>query len=235
MTSSISQWKGIGRSTLVICVLTGFVAVGLSETAFAQRLKGKLADGKYTSPRSLFTVPAPKASNWAGVAFTIQEETETGDRNYDTVAFYVKDFGEVLLASVRRIPQVALDNMAKDDPQNVVKNLANKALGDWRQNLTEEPAVVEEDLVSTPYGQAALRIYKVVKGSLLQRTVGGSGKGPESFDVLIAVIVAKRNDHMISAIAENDANPLEKDRLRAKLQEFFGGVMVPEAPRFDKR
>jgi hypothetical protein len=235
MILSMSQWKSVARSPLVISVVTGFVAGGLSETAFAQRLKGRLADGKYTSPRSLFTVPVPKASNWAGVAFTIQEATETGDRNYDTVVFYVKDFGEVLLASVRRIPQVALDNMAKDDPQNVVKNLADKALDDWRQNLTEEPTVVEEDLVSTPYGQAAVRIYKVVKGSLLQRTVGGSGKGPESFDVLIAVIAAKRNDHMISAIAENDANALEKDRLRARLQQFFGGMVVPEAPRFDKR
>jgi hypothetical protein len=50
---------------------------------------------------------------------------ETGDRNFDTVAFYVKDFGEVLLASVRRIPRIALDNMAKDDPGVVVTNLAD--------------------------------------------------------------------------------------------------------------
>ena len=40
---------------------------------------------------------------------------------------------------------------------------------------------------------------------------------------------------MICSIAENDAYPLEKDRLRARLQEFFGSVVVPETPRFEKK
>ena len=254
MISRISRCPRVARSSLLIAVVTGFVAVGSSEAVFGQRLKGKLADGTYTSPRGLFSAQVPKATNWAGVAFAIQEETETGVKNYDMVAFYVKDFGEVLLTSVRRIPEVALANMAKDDPENVVKNLANKALGDWRQNLTEEPDVVEEDLVSTPYGQAAIRIYKVAKGSLLQKKVGQIGStpvetlmpppgfrldvsrtGPDSFDVLIAVIAAKRGEQMISAIAEDDAHPLEKDQLRARLQVFFGGVVVPQAPQFDAR
>ena len=254
MISTILQRTTVARSSLIIALITGLVAVGISKDVSAQRLKGKLADGTYTSPRGLFSVQVPKASNWAGVAFAIQEETETGDKNYDMVAFYVKDFGEVLLASVRRIPSAALENMAKDDPENVVKNLTNKALGDWRQNLAEEPDVVEEDLISTPYGQAAIRIYKVAKGSLLQKKVGNIGSTPvetltstpgdqldvsrnwpDSFDVLIAVIAAKRDDHMISAIAEDDAHPLETNQLKTKLREFFGSVMVPQTPRFDMR
>lgn len=231
MIGSVSQWRPVMRSILIACFVTGIAALGISESALAQRLKGTLRDGQYISPRNLFSVPVPKASNWAGVPFTIQEESETGDRNYDTVAFYVKDFGELLLVSVRRIPQIALDDMARDDPQNVSRNLASKALSDWRQNLTEVPDFEDEYFVSTAYGQAALHIYRVAKGSLVQEI---SRNGPESFDVLIAVIAVKRNDHMISAIAENDYEPLEKERLRARLQGFFSGMVVAESPRFER-
>lgn len=210
-----------------------FLMLTLSQdAALAQRLKGKVSEGKYTSPRGLFTVTVPKASNWAGVDFTIQEYSETGERNYDTVAFYVKDFGEVLLAGVRRIPQSVLDQMAQDDPQNVLRNLNEKALTDWRTDLAGKPDVEAEEFLDTPYGQAALRIYKLTQGSIMEKSA--KGKAFEHFDVFVGVIVAKRSNEYVSAIAEDDSNALEKDKLKARLRGLFAGIAVPETVPFEK-
>jgi len=109
--------------------------------------------------------------------------------------------------------------------------------------------------VSTPYGQAAVRIYRVAKGSLLQQAPPGSRQKPESFDAVIAVIATRRNDHMISAIAEDDGARTRIEQLRhslpsevvsqqeaedlkklkTRLLEFFAGVVVPEVPAFGWR
>ena len=135
------------------------------ETTSAKSLKGDVSDGRYTSPRGLFSVEVPRHRHWSGVPYKIQEQTESKKGNYDLVAFYVKDFGKVLLAGVRWIPQVELDAMAKDDPKNVLKNLADKALFDWRQSTSrptvwgrsvhfpEEPHVLEDSFDSTPHGE----------------------------------------------------------------------------------
>ena len=227
---SISTHLAVLGVVTVVCALTL-----ATPTRAASPLKGKVSKGTYTSSRGLFSVPVPKASNWAGVQFKVQDVTDSSQTNYDLVAFYVKDFGEVFVASVRRIPKVALDNMARDDPRNVLKNVSNKALGDWRQNFPEEPQVVEERFLSTPYGPGILRVYRAAKGSLLEMATGGSGRGFERFDVLIAVILVIRNDHYISAIAENDAEALEKEPLTRSLEAFFSEIKVPDTPRFDKR
>jgi hypothetical protein len=244
-----------GHLYLAISIMTALSLAAVTTEVSAEDLNGKVARGKYTSPRGLFAVRIPKASNWAGVPFTIEEASEAGERNYDTVAFYVRDFGEVLLVSVRRIPPQALDEMAKDDAANVVKNLADKALSDWRQDVAEEPTILEDELVATPYGQAALRLYRVPKGSHMQGTSGGSGQETTFPDALIAIVAAKRNDHMISAIAEHDASFLEvqhkfrglsvelsehmekkdREKLKERLLEFFDSVVVPKAPKFDKK
>ncbi len=251
-----SPWNSItGCRRLVMSIVTILLLVAMSADVSAEKLKGKVAQGKYTSPRGLFAVRVPKASNWAGIPFTIEEASEAGERGYDTVVFYVRDFGEVLLVSVRRIPPLALNEMAKDDAGNVVKNLTDKALSDWRQDLAEEPTVLEDELVSTRYGQAAVRMYIVPNGSHMQGTGSGSGQVTAFPDALIVVIAAKRNDHMISAIAEDDASFLEvqhkfrgisvelsehmekqdRESLKARLLEFFDSVVVPQAPKFDKK
>ncbi|MBI2202968.1 MAG: hypothetical protein HYU41_03805 [Candidatus Rokubacteria bacterium] len=198
-------------------------------------LRGSVSDGTYTSPRRLFSFRVPKASNWAGVQFEIQEAMETGPRNYDMVAFYVKDFGEVRIASVRRIPRVALDNMAKDNPTSVLRNIADKALGDWRQNFPQDPEVIDEQLIPTTYGQGIQRVYKAARGSLMEKLEGGSGKGFERFDVLIGVILVIRNDHYISAIAEDDHRPLDTVALMQSLKTFFTSIRVADAPHFESR
>ncbi len=218
--------------TLAGIIIAAFVLGSATGILSAKRLKSSLSKGTHTSPRGLFSVPVPEASNWAGVPYQIQEETEPGERNYDTVVFSVKDFGQLMLASVRQIPQAALDNMAKDEPQNVLKNLAQKALYDWRQNFPEEPQVFLEDFVSTPHGQAILRLYNAPRGSLLQRLEGGSGKGPQPFDAVIAVMLAKRNNLDIYAIAEDDHEPVG---LEKRLKELFTSITVPDTPRFEKK
>lgn len=235
----------------VLVVLSLLLAI-VTPDASAEQLKGKVSRGKYTSPRGLFVVRVPEASNWARVPFTIEEASETGDRNYDSVFFYVKDFGEVLQASVRRIPLSATDEMSKDDPVNVVKTLADKALSDWRQDMTEVPSPLVDELVPTPYGQAALRIYRVPNGSQMRGNIG-PGQEPIFPDAVVAVVAVRRNDQMISAIAESDFSFLqvqtqfhrmpnelrehmeEEDRkeLKARLLEFFGGMTVPQVPKFE--
>jgi hypothetical protein len=220
---------GPGFSGIIIAV---FVLGAATGTLSAGRLKGSLSKGTYTSPRGLFSVRVPEAPNFARVPYQIQEATEAGEKNYDTVVFYVKDFGQVMLASVRQIPQAALDNMAKDEPENVLKNLAQKALYDWRQGFPEEPQPFADDFVSTPHGQAILRLYSAPRGSLLQRLEGGSGKGPQPFDAVIAVMLVKKNDLDIYAIAEDDYGPVG---LEKRLKEFFASITVPDRPRFEKR
>jgi len=175
----------------------------------------------------------PKAPNRVGLPYTIQEATETGQKNYDTVAFYVKDFGQVMMVSVRRIPQVALDIMAKDDPHNVLKNLAAKALFDWR-DFPEEPRVVEDNVASTPYGEAVLRVYNAPRGSLLEKLQGGSGKGFQPFDVMIGVMVLRKKDHYVYAIGENDEAPGATDNLKKALGDLFATISVPDVPPFEK-
>lgn len=199
-------------------------------TASEQRLQGVLSDGTYTSPRHLFSVVVPKAPNWAGIPYELQEATVTGDANYDSIAFYVKDFGQVMLVSVRRIPRAVGQELAKQDRQDVLKFLADKALSDWRQEFPGKPIVLEDNFVETAYGQGLLCVFKVPRGSLLQKS---SRKGFQPFDVVIGVMVAMRNDHYIYGIAENDFEPLETEDLKDGLGKLFAGISVPDTPQFE--
>ena len=99
--------------------------------------------------------------------------------------------------------------------------------------MTERPTLAFDTFVTTQYGQTALRIYDVEKGSLLAKSSGG--RKPELHDVLIGVMAVKRGDHYIYAIAEDDMNPCDQDGLEERLQEFFAGIVVQETPRFDKK
>ena len=218
---------------LAPCMLMSIPARG---TASKQRLQGVLSEGTYTSPRHLFSVVVPQAPNWAGVPYELQEATEAGKANYDSIAFYVKDFGQVVLVSVRRIPQAVGQELARQDRQEVLKFLADKALFDWRQSFSDKPLkpiVLEDNFVETAYGQALLCVFKVPRGSLLQTRQGGSRKDFQPFDVVIGVMVAMRNDHYIYGIAENDFEPLETEDLKDGLRKLFAGISVPDTPQFE--
>lgn len=197
-------------------------AVSLVSRMF-RKLKGSVSGEKYTSPRGLFSVVIPKASNFFGVPFTIQEDTQRGRLDYDFVAFYVKDFGEVFIASVRQIPPDVQEQMNKEEPTKTLSKLGYKALYDWRQNFPSEPEVVKENFFDTHLGKGMLRLYMARKGSLLTRIHAGKS---EQFDTLIGVIIVRQDKQYIYAIAEHDFKPTDETELSISLESFFNSVEI---------
>ena len=71
-------------------------------------------------------------------------------------------------------------------------------------------------------------------GSLLVRATGSTPTTSDTFDTLIAVIVAKQKNHYVYAIAESDAESevegigtdKNKEALKRRLQSFFASVVV---------
>lgn len=207
--------------------------------------QGKIVEGKYSSARGWFSVPIPKATNWARIPFSIQDASmmnQPGVSDCDLVKFWVKDFGEVLIASVCHIPQALLPKMIQEDSRTVLSTLADKALHDWRDGLPNslplEPTALEDTYFNTSHGEAILRLYMAEKGSLLVQD-SGRGLGAERFDAYIAVILVKQKNHYLYAIAENDAGmslPYEfsfrtpgkdrKESLKEYVQSFFESMRV---------
>ncbi len=192
---------------------------------------GATLGDRYTSPRNWFSVQVPKSSNWANVPFSMVDTgvNQPGVGNYDLVKFEVNDFGEVLITSVRHIPDSVLDKMKQDDNRTVLSHLAYKALYDWR-GFPIKPKVVEETYLSTPHGESLLRVYMAEKASLLVSATERRPTASDTFDTLIAVIVAKQENHYVYAIAENDAEgngtDKNKEALKRRVQSFFASVAV---------
>lgn len=182
---------------------------------------------KYKSPRKWFSVQIPKASNWAGVPFSILDTSvnEEGVGNFDVVYFWVKDFGEVFIATVRLIPDEVLTMMAQEDIDTTLSNLAFNALYDWRQ-FPAEPEVVEDMYLETHLGKGILRTYLARKGSLLAKADGRRPTSNDTFDTIITVLVVKHKNRMVSAIAENDSIPMKKETLKQNVQKFFKGISL---------
>jgi hypothetical protein len=185
----------------------------------------------YTSPRKLFTVRIPKSTNWAGIPYAIHEDTKKGRPDYDLVAFYVQDFGEILIASVRHIPEDVLAKMAKEDSRLTLSKVAYKVLYDWRHDFAVEPTVESESYLQTQYGESILRIYFAKKGSLLKKMIDSNRDKLETIDTFIAVQVVKKDNQIIYAIAENDYYCIEKYRtcaayLERTIKEFFAELEV---------
>jgi len=227
-----------------IAIFAHFVILLTFATGVAAQ--GSVTDGRYHSARGWFSVPVPKASNFARVPFAVQstsiDSVDVG--SFDLVTFWVKDFGEVLIASVRHIPDSVLAKMREEDNRTVLSNLAFKAVHDWRygipNSLPVEPKIIEDTFVSTPHGEAILRVYVAERGSLLARASGRQPGAADTFDTEIAVIVARQKDHYVYAIAENDAasdaafppgHPLRgKHRnilpLKRAVESFFSSMLV---------
>lgn len=198
--------------------------------------EGRVVAGRYHSEREWFSVPVPTASNWAGVPFVVRGASvnKDGVGDFDTVMFAVGDFGEALIASVRRIPEPALAAMKEQPERTVLSSLAEKALHDWRDayprslRFPTEPRVMEDTFINTPYGEAILRVYLAENGSLIRRAAGRRPTSGDSFDTLIAVIAARQRDRFVSAIAENDAQSDDKEGLKKRVQSFFSGITLPD-------
>ena len=217
-------------------LLTAFLVTIL--LAGCASVRGVISGDKYTSPRSWFSVQVPKSSNVFRVPFSIQDgSVNSPDPNYDLVTFLVKDFGELLIAGVDYFSDEFIESKMKpDDHRTVLSKLSNMAL----QNATQprglgfptKPKVVEERYLSTPYGEALLRVYMAEKGSMLVQIKGGGGKPPVAgtFDTLIAVMVAIQKNNFIYAIAENDdegdGTDRNKEALKERIQLFFASIAV---------
>jgi hypothetical protein len=216
--------------TLVLLLLV------LSACAATQ---GRVADGRYYSARGWFDVPVPKSSNFAQVPFSIQDKSlNNSEANFEIVVFSVKDFGEILIAGVDYFADDFIETrMKQDSHRTVLSHLADMALrfnpdvaADSARSFPTRPKVLEESYLSTLYGEALLRTYKAEKGSFLVRATGRRPTPEDTFDTLIAVIVAMQKNDFIYAIAENDAEGQgtdgNKEVLTRRAQSFFAGVAV---------
>ncbi len=201
--------------------------------------QGRIADGKYFSARGWFSVPIPKSSNFAQVPFSTQDKSiNNSEANFELVIFSVKDFGEILIAGVDYFTDEFIEKrMKQDDHRTVLSNLADMALrfntdlnAITARGFPTRPKVIEETYLNTSYGEALFRIYMAEKGSLLARATGRMPTAADTFDTLIAVIVAMQKNNFIYAIAENDAESggtdKNKEALKRRAQSFFAGVAV---------
>src|SRR2546422_2103040 len=90
---------------------------------------GEIKEGKqYTSSKEMFSITVPPR-NWAVDTYKFEEsQLKYENYDYEEVDFYIPDFGQAYGAGVRRIPQAALIQMAKEEEKQTLSNLANKAL-----------------------------------------------------------------------------------------------------------
>src|SRR6476661_9209730 len=153
---------------------------------------GQIKAGKqYTSAKGMFSITVPPG-NWAVDTYKFKAgQLKQDNYDYEEVVFYIPDFGQAYAAGIRRIPQAALTEMAKEEEKQILSNLANKALHLWRAGYAEEPQQVEENPVQTQFGGGLLRIYLAKRSSMVVKMVGGKG---EPIDTNIAVLVVKKGD-----------------------------------------
>lgn len=196
---------------------------------------GQIKAGKqYTSGKGMFSITVPPG-NWAVDTYKFKAgQLKQDNYDYEEVVFYIPDFGQAYAAGIRRIPQAALAEMAKEEEKQTLSNLANKALHLWRAGYAEDPQPVEENSVQTQFGGGLLRIYLAKRSSMIVKMVGGKG---EPIDTHIAVLVVKKGDLFIYAAVEDDdlqtqspgqssADP--KPILSKNLQSFFSGMTVTD-------
>lgn len=183
-------------------------------------------EGVYASPKGIFTLQVPKASNWAGIPFVITPLDDLGDPKYDKVMFHVDDLGEYLVAGVRAVPPQSVALMDQDAHRTVLRNLSQGSLMGWRGDLETLPPHVEETFGSSGYGETITRIYRARKGSILVRAQGRQPTRDDAFDTHIASIVARQGRLVVFVLAQNDSSPDDAGRLLAKATEFFNALRV---------
>jgi hypothetical protein len=243
------QFQGLSHrlAGFAALVLLAVVAASTSyDRAFSEEPKPKVKTGqikegkKYTSSKGMFSIAVPPR-NWAVDTYKFKE-AQLKNENYDfeEVVFYIPDFGQAYGAGVRRIPQTAMELMAKEEGKQTLSNLANKAVVQWREGYAEEPQSVEEESVQTQFGEGLLRIYLAKRSSMIEIASGGGKIGDlkgERFDTHVAVLVVKKGDRFIYATAEDDdlqqnsihgpGAPFDpKPTLTKALQSFFASMTV---------
>lgn len=196
-------------------------------------LRGAVVADRYTSARALFSVPVPKASNFADVPFAVRDSdvNRTGRNDVDVVAFEVKDFGEVLIAGARRMSDDVSARSQNEDTRTGLSSLADELLRSWRA-FPVTPKVAEDAYSRTSHGEALIRVYRAEKGSLLFRAQGGKPGPSDTFDTIIALVVARDSDYCVYAIAEHDAAgvslgaDVSREDLKRRAQAFFASIVI---------
>ena len=163
--------------------------------------------------------------------FSIQDKSvNEQDPNYDLVIFWVNGFGELLIAGVDYFSDDVLDkNVKQHDSRTVLSKLASAALY-MERGFPTRPKVVEDTYLSTPYGEALLRVYMAEKGSMQISAMGRRPTAADTFDTLIAVIVVLQKNNFIYVMAENDnegqGTDRNKEALKREAQAFFSSIVV---------
>lgn len=237
------------RVATMLVLAFATAASAQQQVAFQQEPKPKVKIGEikagnpYTSSKGMFSITVPPR-NWAVDTYKFSEsQLKYENYDYEEVIFYIADFGQAYRAGLRRIPPVALEQMAKEEEKQTLSNLANRALVQWR-NYAEEPQPVEESSIQTQFGAGLLRIYLAKHSSLVTKLVGEgriSDRKREKIDAYIAVLVVKKGEWFIYATAEDDAlldhspgqppgqaPPDPKPILSKNLQSFFASMTVTD-------
>jgi hypothetical protein len=115
---------------LVAAGLLSELHVGISQTGPA--LQGTTTRTQYTNSRKIFRVKFPSSSDWAGAPFQIQDQKLEGEYALDLVAFYVKDFGEILITGVRDLPESMLEFMEQVNCRDALKRMAVAEIANCR-------------------------------------------------------------------------------------------------------
>ncbi|MFZ0773929.1 MAG: DUF2846 domain-containing protein [Candidatus Sulfotelmatobacter sp.] len=219
-------------------------SAALSQEPRPEVKTGEIKGGKqYTSGKGMFSITVPPR-NWAVDTYKFREaQLKNGNYDFEEVVFYIPDFGQAYGAGVRRIPQAALAQMAKEEEKQTLSNLANKALFQWREGYAEEPQSVEENSVQTQFGGGLVRIYLAKRSSIIEIAAGGGKVGDlkgERVDTHIAVLVVKKGAWFIYATAEDDdlqnrstgrfpPGAFDPKPILAKaLQNFFASMTVSD-------
>jgi hypothetical protein len=188
---------------------------------------------QYKSAGGMFTVTVPPARNPFVRIYKLSEtKRKQGDADYEEVAFNIQDFGQTYGAGVHRIPPAVLAKMSEEEQKQTLSNLAGITVSRWR-NYAEEPRSAEESPVQTQFGAGLFRMYVARHSSLLARMTGTDASGKrltESSDARIAVLVVKKGNSYIHAVAEDEypgagSQPLD---LRKQLEAFLASMTVLE-------
>lgn len=219
----------------IAVLILALAALLLAQDQPAPKVKtGQIQENQqYTSPSGLFSITVPAARNAFVRTYRFRaSQLKHENYDYEEVVFQIADMGQAYGAGVRRIPQQALEQMAKEEPKQTLSNLANKAVFQWRDNYAEEPQPVDEANVKTQFGEGLFRLYLAKRSSLMGRVSGKDAAGKpkmEKSDARIAVLVVKKNDSFIYATAEDeymgmvDSPPAD---LRKQLESFFASMTV---------
>jgi|SRR5580704_9731851 hypothetical protein len=211
----------------------------------APRVKtGEIKENQeYKSGMGLFSITVPAAGNPSIRTYKVRESQLKDDNfDYEEVLFSITDFGQAYGAGVRRIPPLVQAQMAKEDQKQVLSNLADKALFQWRDDYAAPPRFVDDSAIDTQFGPGLLRVYLARRSSLLVTKTADSDQA-EHFDAYIGVLVVRKGDLFICATAEDDFMQQQKSHrppvsaestgddfdpkpLEKELQRFFATMRV---------